>query len=318
MQPSYNVADGSGILADMRMAHRSAIAVSAVDGSLDLPGNLGDSSHLLSTLYKSSVVGVAICDRQLRFRAINDALASMNGLPARAHIGKTIYDVLGQVAEKIEPAFQYVFNTGRPLSNFQVTAKLPERATPAHWNGHYFLLKDEASSAQYVGAVVLELPRRGELGKLISQLTNHLAMLGSSLRASLVRSGTSRVRPQERPAGSLGLLQACFKDVQMVSALLSSAPSHQALQPGAAALDRNSARMMLMQDALTFIAPLSSREREVIALLASGKSNREIAGLLSISVRTVETHRAKIMLKLGLRSLSDLVRYALRNQLVPS
>lgn len=62
--------------------------------------------------------------------------------------------------------------------------------------------------------------------------------------------------------------------------------------------------------------PLTAREREIVQLLAEGKSNKEIADLLEISVKTVETHRSHIMSKLNLHSLSDLVRYAVRNQLV--
>ena len=50
--------------------------------------------------------------------------------------------------------------------------------------------------------------------------------------------------------------------------------------------------------------------------LAMGKSNREMASILNISVRTVETYRARVMLKLGLRSLAELVRYALRNDII--
>jgi DNA-binding NarL/FixJ family response regulator len=58
------------------------------------------------------------------------------------------------------------------------------------------------------------------------------------------------------------------------------------------------------------------REIEIIRLLAGGKANKEIATLLGITVRTVETHRAKIMLKLGIHSLADLIHYALRNELI--
>jgi len=47
-----------------------------------------------------------------------------------------------------------------------------------------------------------------------------------------------------------------------------------------------------------------------------GKINKEIAAILNLSVRTVETYRARVMLKLGLRSLSELVRYALRNNII--
>lgn len=59
-------------------------------------------------------------------------------------------------------------------------------------------------------------------------------------------------------------------------------------------------------------ARTTPRETEIIALLAAGKSNKEIAGQLGITVRTVETHRAKIMLKLGLHSLVELIHYAMR------
>jgi len=53
------------------------------------------------------------------------------------------------------------------------------------------------------------------------------------------------------------------------------------------------------------------RETEITRLLASGKTNKEIAALLKITVRTVETHRSKIMLKLGIHSLAELIHYVL-------
>jgi DNA-binding NarL/FixJ family response regulator len=63
-------------------------------------------------------------------------------------------------------------------------------------------------------------------------------------------------------------------------------------------------------------AKTTPRELEIIRLLALGKSNKEIAGELGIAVRTVETHRSKIMLKLGLHSLAELIHYALRHKIV--
>jgi two-component system, NarL family, response regulator NreC len=62
--------------------------------------------------------------------------------------------------------------------------------------------------------------------------------------------------------------------------------------------------------------PLSDREREVLRLLALGHRNQEVAGMLSISVRTAETHRAHIMQKLGLSTRAELVRYALERGLL--
>jgi DNA-binding CsgD family transcriptional regulator len=61
---------------------------------------------------------------------------------------------------------------------------------------------------------------------------------------------------------------------------------------------------------------LSGREREVLQLLATGKSNKEISSVLAISVKTVETYRSRLMLKIQAPSLSYLVHYAIRHQIV--
>jgi DNA-binding NarL/FixJ family response regulator len=61
---------------------------------------------------------------------------------------------------------------------------------------------------------------------------------------------------------------------------------------------------------------LTSREREIVQLLAEGKSSKEVAVALGISVKTAETHRANIMRKLELHSVSELVRYAVKNQII--
>ncbi len=62
---------------------------------------------------------------------------------------------------------------------------------------------------------------------------------------------------------------------------------------------------------------LTNREREIVQLLAEGGSNKQVAAALGISVKTVETHRAGVMKKLKLQAFSELVRYAIRNHLVP-
>lgn len=61
---------------------------------------------------------------------------------------------------------------------------------------------------------------------------------------------------------------------------------------------------------------LTIREREIVQLLAEGKSSKEVAVALGISVKTAETHRANVMRKLELHSVSELVRYAVKNQII--
>lgn len=61
---------------------------------------------------------------------------------------------------------------------------------------------------------------------------------------------------------------------------------------------------------------VSPREKEILQLLAEGKSNKDISDLLNLSIKTVETHRSNIMRKLGFHNITDLVLYAVRNHLI--
>jgi DNA-binding NarL/FixJ family response regulator len=67
---------------------------------------------------------------------------------------------------------------------------------------------------------------------------------------------------------------------------------------------------------LALPARLSGREREVVQLVSEGKTSKEIAGMLGVSVKTAETHRSNVMLKLKLHSTVELVMYAIRNEIV--
>ena len=75
-------------------------------------------------------------------------------------------------------------------------------------------------------------------------------------------------------------------------------------------------RAQLTAEGRVPLPALSAREREVVQLLAEGKSSKEIASHLELSVKTVETHRANIMRKLHSHSVRDLVLYAVKNKIV--
>ncbi len=63
-------------------------------------------------------------------------------------------------------------------------------------------------------------------------------------------------------------------------------------------------------------AALTAREREIVQLLAEGRTSKEVAAALGISLKTVDTHRTNLMRKLGIHSIGELVRYALRNNII--
>jgi DNA-binding NarL/FixJ family response regulator len=68
--------------------------------------------------------------------------------------------------------------------------------------------------------------------------------------------------------------------------------------------------------ALPEVARLSPREREVVQLLGEGKTTKDVAVMLNVTVKTAETHRNNIMLKLKIHSIAELVLYAVRNEIV--
>lgn len=70
------------------------------------------------------------------------------------------------------------------------------------------------------------------------------------------------------------------------------------------------------QDSASGAVRLTPRQREIVQLLAEGKSSKEVAVALDLSVKTAETHRANIMRKLDCHSVSEVVRYAIRNKII--
>ena len=99
-------------------------------------------------------------------------------------------------------------------------------------------------------------------------------------------------------------------------------PAVESLQEGRPFFTSKVARMVLdgylknLTAERDLSATLTPSEAQIVQLLAEGKTNKEVAGALNIAVKTVETHRAHIMRKLGFHSVSDLVRYAVRNNMI--
>lgn len=110
-------------------------------------------------------------------------------------------------------------------------------------------------------------------------------------------------------AGALGYVLKDHADAELREAVRRAARGKPYVSPRVAALLR------AMRTAGT-VDDLSGRESEVLRLIALGHTSVEIAARLHLSVRTVETHRARIHRKLGLSSRADLVRYALRRGLL--
>jgi DNA-binding CsgD family transcriptional regulator len=214
--------------------------------------NFFPRQQLFSAL-NDSKIGVVICDRRMRYKALNRSVAEIHNVPIEAHLGHFFHEIIGGLAEKVVPLWETVFSTGQPLANLEVTGLLPKRSGVGHWIENLFPLMDDRGRVTQVGCFVIEINPRPVPGSLISRVSDHAMPTTGHALSSLERSQ---------------------------------------------------------------LAPLSPREREVVRLVAEGKSNKEISSVLAISVRTVETYRARVMLKLDATSIAQLVHYAIRNHLV--
>ena len=116
-------------------------------------------------------------------------------------------------------------------------------------------------------------------------------------------------------AGAHGyLLKDCaFEELAQAIRLVMASKTY--LSPGVAEIVVKDYVHRLPGPAQTAFSVLTAREREVLQLMAEGKSTAQIAELLHISVKTVETHRQQIMHKLGMRSVAELTKYAIREGL---
>jgi DNA-binding NarL/FixJ family response regulator len=110
-------------------------------------------------------------------------------------------------------------------------------------------------------------------------------------------------------AGAAGYLPKRASDRELVAAIRHVAGGEGYVDPDLGA-------KLVVDAGVPALAPLTDRERDVLHLLALGYTNHEVAGRLFISVRTVDAHRAHIMLKLGLKSRAELVMFALANGVI--
>ena len=118
-------------------------------------------------------------------------------------------------------------------------------------------------------------------------------------------------------AGASGYLLKDSADVDLIQAVSEVARGRSFFSPPIARVMLDDyVRQLAEKGIVDRYESLSDREREVFQLIAEGKVNKEIATLLSISVSTVETHRARIMEKLDLHSAAEIVLYAVRRGVI--
>ena len=115
----------------------------------------------IEAIYQTAPIGLAIIDADLRFQRVNQRLAEMNGLAIEDHIGRTVRDVVPDLADDAEPLLRQVLETGEPLLNLEICGETT--AQPGifrTWNESFYPLKDRAGQIVSVNIVVEEITDR--------------------------------------------------------------------------------------------------------------------------------------------------------------
>ncbi len=119
-----------------------------------------ESRVLLDALVQSAPTGFAFLDHELRYRLINAHLAEMNGLTAADHLGRTVAEVLPELAPNVEPLFRHVLATGEPFVNLEVRGETPlEPGVSRDWLASYYPVR-HGDQIIGVGLSVLEITER--------------------------------------------------------------------------------------------------------------------------------------------------------------
>ena len=141
--------------------------------SLEHPEALIEPEKLLRAYFDSPNVGLCILDPKFRYLAINRTLASWNGVPVEAHIGKTIREVLGDIAEPLEVKFRQMLEEKAPL-HFELSGKPPSVTDSGHWVVHYLPIRDSDDIVQRVGAIVLNITAQKQLEHSLEKMGGRL------------------------------------------------------------------------------------------------------------------------------------------------
>jgi PAS domain S-box-containing protein len=125
---------------------------------------LSERTSEVERLYASAPVGLCYHDTDLRFLYINEWLARLNGLPVKAHLGKTICEVLQDVAAGVVPQLRHVLQTGEPIIDGEVDAETPAHPGESrHYMLNYYPDKSKDGTVVGVNCVVQDITERMEL-----------------------------------------------------------------------------------------------------------------------------------------------------------
>lgn len=299
----------------------------SVDEPIGLPSRpLRDAVH-------KAALAVGVFDAEMHCRISNKLLAKVNPEFPSPDSGKTILQIFGPQARSLEPFFRHVWTTGDSAPPRELIQKLDSGVALRRWLVNFYPVKDGQDRVRLVVGTFLDVTERDKEELRLHRLqgpSTHDAIPGPFLVGKAYASLTPRV------------LELVKRSMQLIARPLSLS-HHSAAARMESELFRAALFLAVMENekntrrSVAAAAPPvrphrhleqgnaaetdegkhepSPRERQILNLLGDGLSNKQIAAVLHLSSRTVETYRARLMLKLSVHSTAELVRYAVRHHI---
>jgi len=149
---------------------------------------LRQREHVLDSFFTASSVGLAILDHELRYQRINQKIAEIHGVPAPAHLGRTVREVIPGFAAQLEPRLQRVLTTGTPLLNEELSGPISGDKNPTeYWSANFFPIRNEAGDIAQVGVVVVDITERRRAESTLRRLSGRLMDLQDQERRRIAR-----------------------------------------------------------------------------------------------------------------------------------
>ena len=127
---------------------------------------------LLFGLFADAPVGLVLLDTDLRYVLVNDALAELNGVPASAHIGRTVEEVVPELAPRLLPALAGALE-GTPVINLELNERPATRPTPRTTLESFYPLRDSDGRVAGIGGVVVDITRRRDAERTRDEAQRH-------------------------------------------------------------------------------------------------------------------------------------------------
>jgi len=273
--------------------------------------------------FRTSKIGAALFDSDRRVLALNDALAEMNRKPADAHTNKTLGQIVNEQCCEASSIIPKVFETGQ-LSHVEITARLATRQDKATWAVSFIPIKGAKNRVVMVLALVVETSQQEALADVLRTLLHNVSQVRNKISFAFLKSQTHQgvvdplllVRAAELAEECVQVLtrfgsyvsQASSETQETESTIQRTLPLKERTGSDPSAAELPNAKSI--QD------ELSDREKDLLRLIATGKSTKEISTILDLTESTVETYRARLYERLGIHNVADITRFAIRLKLV--